>query len=440
MILRPYQARSVPALRAAYAAGHRAVLYVLPTGGGKTRVAVAIVELAITRAPVLFLAHRKELIDQFVRTLAEAGILDVRIIRAGDSGPADARVTAASVPTLTSFTDLPEAGLVIVDEAHHAKATTWSGILGRYPQARILGLSATPQRGDGRSLGDVFQAIVVGATVRELTELGYLVRCRTWSPAEQLDAGKLAISPLEAYQRFGEGRRAVVFCASVKHAADTAAELHAAGVPAGVIHGKLSEPQRDAALAALRAGEIRVVANVDVLTEGTDIPELAVCILARRFRHAGGMLQAGGRVLRPAAEKPYASLVDLCGSVLEHGTLDADREYTLDGRGIRSVDRLALRQCTTCGSVFGAGPTACTFCGTVLPVRPRPEPRVVGAKLGEVGYVAPRPIVVTCTARKSSLCPRCARAIQPGERIAFTKIGAGRQPARHVDCAQRRAA
>ncbi len=424
MCLRPYQVRSLPALRAQYAAGHRAVLYVLPTGGGKTAVAAAIMALAVSSGKrVLFLAHRRELIAQAVVTLGRHGITGIRTIRAAvDTGPADARVTVASVQTVVGeqwVTELPDADFIIVDEAHHVRARTWQGLLGRYPAAKVLGLTATPQRGDGRPLGDVFQALVVGATVKELTELEHLVPCRAWSPPEILEPGELALTVLDAYRTRGGGTgsvpadlaaqladpertqdargvlrdwyeengwgRAVVFCSDVKHAEAVRDELHTGAVPAEVVHGKLRDRVRADILERFVAGELRAVCNVACLTEGWDDPGVSVAILARRFGHAGEFLQAVGRVLRPAGgSKTHATLVDLCGSVLKHGTPDAERKYTLDGVGIERSDRQAIRQCAACGAVFPAGPNACPLCGTALPKVERKEPRSVGAGLVDV--------------------------------------------------------
>lgn len=393
--LRPYQVRTVAAARAQFRSGRRAVLVVSPTGSGKTVIAAAVVEAAIERGTrVLFGAHRVELLDQTVRKLASAGIVDVRIIRADrDDGRADAPVIVASVPTLAGkrWRDrLPEAGLVILDEAHHSVSDSWLGIATRYRSSRLLGFTATPIRGDNAGLGEAFDALVVGATVRELTELGHLVPLRTWAPAQVLDSGRLALTPLEAYRRHADGRRAIVFATRVQDAERHAAELNAGGVSAAAVHAQLSDEMRASVLARFVAGELRAVTNVDLWTEGTDIPAADACILACSPGHVGRLIQMAGRVLRPSPEtgKKDAVLVDLCGSVLVHGTPEMDREYTLDGRGISRVDRLAIRQCPTCGGVFEAGPAVCTVCGAAMPAAARKALRSTGEGVEELGDLA----------------------------------------------------
>ncbi len=383
--LRPYQERAISDLRTSYSRGKRAPCLVLPTGGGKTVIASAIIRGAVQRGRrVLFLAHRAELIAQSVSKLEASGVTDLRIIQAAaDLGSRVAPVAVASIPTLTKWGDrMPVADLVVFDECHHTVASTWARIAERYRAAHLLGMTATPQRADGKPLGDVFDDLVIGSTVRELTELGHLVPCRMWAPpAGSLDARELALSPVAAYQQHGNGDRAVVFCMTVEHAEQVAAEFTAAGVATGVVHGSLASGTRADTLARLRNGDIRVVVNVHVLTEGWDEPSVAVCILTRKPQHVGTFLQMVGRVLRPAPGKRHCVLLDLAGSSLDHGPPEMERVYTLDGKGISKVDREAIRQCVGCGAVFAAGPVTCPMCGFTLPRMAVKPPRVTGVGL-----------------------------------------------------------
>ena len=243
--LRSYQQRSVHLAREAYAGGARSVVLVLPCGAGKTVVAAAIIVLVLARGgAALFLVDRIELLTQAVAKLAAAGVTDVRVICAGvDDGNPGARVTVAMIPTLrgTKWLDrLPHASFVVVDECHGVLAKTHHAIVQRYPGAKILGLTATPARGDGQGLDNAFDMLVVGATVRELQALGHLVPLLTMRPkgcSEPLASGRLAMSPLEAYRQHANGRRAIVFATRVVDAERYAAEMTAGGVPAGCVHG-----------------------------------------------------------------------------------------------------------------------------------------------------------------------------------------------------------
>jgi len=384
--LRPYQERAISDLRAQYQAGRRSPCLVLPTGGGKTVIAAAIVRGAVERGNrVLFLAHRSELLDQTVSKLESAGISDVRLVRAAVTrGSESAPVTVASIPTLARREDLPKADLVVFDECHHVVARTWARLADRYRAARLLGMTATPQRSDGKPLGDIFDSIVVGATVAELTEFGHLVPCRVWAPSGVTNAGEIAITPAEAYSAHANGKRAVIFCVTVEHAERVAAEMP---VPCGVVHGDMPASERARVLSRLKSGELLAVANVHVLTEGWDMPEVEVCIMTRKPDHSGTYLQCIGRVLRPAPGKTEAILLDLGGSVWSHGCPDSTREYSLDGEGISKADeeREPIRQCPTCGSVFlSPSDGMCPQCGVQLPAMKRKLPQASGEGISEV--------------------------------------------------------
>lgn len=388
MSLRPYQERAIAGLRASYARGRRSPCLVLPTGAGKTVVAASIIRSATERGRrVLFLAHREELIAQSVEKLESAGVTDVRVIQASRQlGRPSSPVCVASIPTLIKWLDrLPPADLVVFDECHHTVAETWQTLAQAYPAAHVLGLTATPQRGDGKPLGDVFDDIVIGATVRELTDLGHLVPCRVWAPARAMEARQLAVSPLAAYQQHGAGQRAVVFTGTKDHADQIAAEFVDGGVSAEVVHGQLSKGERKRRLDALASGALSVVVNVHVLTEGWDCPAVAVCILARKPVHVGTYLQMVGRVLRPAPGKQGATLLDLCGASLEHGPPELERAYTLDGEGISKGEREAIRQCPHCGGVFLAtGQAECPQCNVALPRKLTAKLEAVNVGLVEV--------------------------------------------------------
>jgi DNA repair protein RadD len=436
--LRAYQERAIQELRAKYTVGKRAVCLVLPTGAGKTVVASEVIRSSIAKQKrVLFLVHRQELLSQSVSKLESAGVTDLRIIQAGaDLGNPRAMVAVASIPTLTRWTARqPEADLVIVDECHHVVAKTWKRLADHYSSSLLLGLTATPQRADGKPIGDVFDSIVVGATVAELTSLGHLVPCRVFAPLDTLEAKHLALSPLDAYRKHADGTLAVIFCVTVEHATRVAEEMTGAGVPTAVVHGEMTKQTRSKTLADLDAGRIRCVASIGVLTEGWDSPAVATCILARKPQHAGLYLQMVGRVLRPHPSKRHATLIDLCGSVHDHGPPDLHREFTLDGKGISKPDRDAIRQCASCGAVFKAGPAQCPVCAVDLPRRTIQLPTALGMELVDLGSLPklpPRSVTLSIAAKFAGTCKQCHGHIAAGQQIYWNPADKG---ARHARCA-----
>lgn len=274
----------------------------------------------------------------------------------------DSEATVASIGTLLARGDRPPADLVILDEAHHAAAETFRQILEAYPSARIIGLTATPQRGDGRGLG-CFDALHVVTTPRELEREGFLVPIEVIRPARQLKPGQIAQHPLDAYRAHADGRPCLVFASSVAHAETLAAEFSAADVPAVAIDGQTASTDRARAIDRFRRGAIDCLVNVAILTEGTDLPRASCTILARGCGTVGLYLQIAGRIARPAPGKRDAILIDLRGVSHVHGHPYQDREYSLDGRGIgRPAERADQSYCRVCGAPIEAG-EECGDCG-----------------------------------------------------------------------------
>jgi DNA repair protein RadD len=308
--LRPYQVEVIDKYGRTVAAGQKRIILVAPTGSGKTVIASAIIAQAVTQhRSVLVLAHRREIITQTSRKLHDHGIRH-GIIQAGFEKllrPMEA-VQVASIQTLharavrSDSMKLPPAHLLIIDEAHHCPATTYTKIINAYPDAVLLGLTATPCRGDGRGLGGIFEIIIECPQVADLITQSHLVKTRVYAPvnpnlkgitvrngdyaenelAARMDRDKLVGDIVTHWHRYGERRRTVAFGCSVGHSVHITEEFIKAGVKAEHIDGTTPKDQRDATLVRLASGEIELVSNCMVLTEGWDMPEVGCCILARR--------------------------------------------------------------------------------------------------------------------------------------------------------------
>lgn len=357
MELRPYQQDAIERVRQAMCAGRRRVLLVMPTGSGKTVTCGDVVRRTVAAGRrALWLAHRSELVDQAADALTRLG-LTVGAACATASTPPNpyAPVQVASVQTLLARGARPPADMIVADEAHHfgEAAEEWSALLAAYPDALIVGPTATPERGDGSGLEDSFDAIVVGATVRELTELGHLVPCEVLRPDKPLGPGELARNPVDAYLEHARGRRAIVFARSVLLAEQYASEFAMHGVTARALSAETPWVERRLYIDAFRRGAVQVLVNVFVLTEGFDAPESDCCILARGAGSSGMYLQMIGRVLRPAPGKRDALVLDLRGVSHDHGLPSDEREYSLEGCGIRLRDPNSY--CPVCGGLKPPG-------------------------------------------------------------------------------------
>lgn len=387
MILRPHQTRTVDAVRGAFARVRR-VLVVAPTGFGKTAVAAVLIARALERGRrVLFLVHLREVVLDTARRLTDAGVA-CGVLMAGVE-PADAPVQVACIGTVSAREAHPDADLVIWDEAHHAAADSYRDIAAQYPGAWHLGLTATPQRTDGLGLRDAFDEIVIGATVRELVEGGYLAPVDVIAPAKRLSG--LAGDPVEAWARVAAGRPTVAFCRTVAESASLAESFIARGVRAAHVDGATPKRQRDSALALFAAGRLDVLTNVFVLTEGWDAPRAEVCLMARGCGSDAMFIQTVGRVRRVAHPGQRALLLDLAGVVHEHGHPDEDRTYSLDGIARRAKsEREWLAQCRACGCVVEGSRRGaqCPQCGAAWP--PPPRAKIQHAALSASARIVPR--------------------------------------------------
>ena len=381
--LRGYQTDAINAVRREMARGHRRTVLVLPTGAGKTRTAAAVAAQALAKGNrVLWLAHRTELVEQACQTLEGFGLPVGCVSASSARDPLPyAPVQVASIQTLVARdTYRPESQLLVWDECHHCSEACecWSSLLSSYPGVPLLGLTAHPERGDGIGLGPFFDGIVVGATVRQLTEAGYLVPYEILRPDRQLDSGQIAQDPVEAYGEHCEGRQAILFARTVDEAQLYRDSLESAGVRAECVTATTPAADRLAVVALFRRGVVRVLTNVYIFTEGTDLPTAEVCILARGASSAGIAIQMIGRVLRPSPGKKGALILDLRG--ITHnpriGLPDDERIYSLEGRGIRLATE---RRCPVCQAPIEDYP--CPSCGYMPTSSEAAQTEVVGVPL-----------------------------------------------------------
>jgi superfamily II DNA or RNA helicase len=331
MKLRTYQTKAVGATERHWDAGVRSVLLVAPAGAGKTMIGA---ELARHDERVLWVAHRRELVLQARDRLVQLfGGDQVGVIMPGVEERPRARIQLGTVQTLAFREKLPRAGLLVLDEAHHYVAEEWQTLVTRCEKLRTAGLTATPQRGDGTPLGDIFDKLVPVASYSALIKEGHLVPAAILQPPEDL-GNDLALDPFEAWTKYSGGALSFVCCARVSIALALAQKFRDHGVIASTITAETPTRERDEMLAKFRGGKVRVLTYVDTLTEGVDVPEAACIILAKQFGTVGAYIQTAGRGGRPAPGKTHMMLVDLTGASLRHGSPTMDRIYSLEGRPI----------------------------------------------------------------------------------------------------------
>jgi DNA repair protein RadD len=391
--LRDYQETLLTQASAAFRDGARAPLVVSPTGSGKTVVLAHATRLAAMRGwSVGILTHREEILEQTSNKLRDVG-LEHACIASGRPFDPRAPVQVCSVQTLARRLDrAPDLRLIVVDEAHHAVAGQWARILQRYPDAHRIGFTATPERLDGRGMGDVFDRLVLGPSVQWMIDHGHLVDPTVYAPPgpnltgartamgdwdrRDLEKAMLAThlvgDAVAHYARICPGQPAAAFCVSVAHARALAEAFQAAGFRAVALSGDTPRDERRAALAGLATGETQVVCSVDIISEGTDVPALTAAIMCRPTQSRALYIQSAGRVLRPAPGKTAAYIIDHAGNTQRHGAIWAERQWSLDAprRKRSDVSPSAVRTCPECYRAHNPAP-ACPGCGHVYPANAR---------------------------------------------------------------------
>lgn len=359
MQLRDYQHE---AKRAVYESmrSNRSVLLVLPTGGGKTVLFADIVRDAAKHGRRAIVAvHRRELIEQAARKLSDVGIV-AEIVQGARKYSRTAQCYVASVQTIARRDDFPLCDLVIVDEAHHSIAPTYRALLDHQHTARVLGVTATPIRTNGAGLSDVFSDMIVGADIGTLIERGYLVGTRVYAaplreslallPTTGGDYNGAALGRfmersvlkgdiVEAYERHASGRKVVLFASNVELSIRYAAEYNARGIRAAHVDGETPEQERAEIFAAFARGDIRVLCNVGIATEGVDIPDCDCVQLLRPTKSLALYLQMIGRGLRAANGKTDCIVLDHADCTLTHGFAEDAREWSLRGKRAKRKDK-----------------------------------------------------------------------------------------------------
>lgn len=385
--LRQYQASVYDEVRGLVLKGARSILVQVPTGGGKTVIGAKMLDSAASKGyRAWFCVHRRELVKQSVMTFANAAGREVGVVAAGFQGNRLLPIQIASIGTLRQRRRLlADPQLIVWDEAHHTAATTWDEIHAAYPNAVHIGLTATPERLDGRGLGRWFKDIVLGPSTAWLIENGYLAPYKLFAPSTpDLDgvhtiAGDFNKKELAAamgrssvmgdvvthYRKHAPGKRMVLFAWSIESSIEMASRFNQAGIPAIHVDGNTSNDERDGAMDRFKAGEIKVLSNVDLFGEGVDVPAIEAVALMRPTQSMALYLQQIGRGLRVLPGKDYAVILDHAGNCRRFGLPDDPREWTLEGRkkGKARDDAAPIRQCSQCYAVMSASCLSCVHCG-----------------------------------------------------------------------------
>lgn len=384
------------------------VLTFAPTGFGKTVLAAALIKLIHGAGKrVIFCVHRVDLIVQTAKTFERFGI-PFSYIAAGERFNPYHRVFIASIATLRHRLGKIPADYVMVDEAHLSAAAGWTAVALHYKAAgaRLIGYTGSPERLDGKPLGDVWDTMVSGPSVRWLIDNGHLSKYRAFSPAgldlsgvhirngdyvsseiDEIMAGKAVLAgAVRHWRRFAAGKRTIAFAPSVRRSEHLAAEFRANGIMAVALDGETPRAERRAAFIGFADRQIDIIVNCALFCEGFDLAAqvdrdvtIEAVIDYAPTQSLARVLQKWGRGLRRKPEP--AVLLDLVGGFSRHGFPDDEREWSLEGRKKTAGGSDAM----TCDRCFATHPPArtCPECGYVYPVKAR-DSLGMGRMLGEV--------------------------------------------------------
>lgn len=383
MPLRDYQEDLVNRVKKSYLQGHTAPCIVLPCGGGKSCIVAEIAKRTTYKGNnVLFLIHRKELKEQIEDTFSRWGVdmsrCDIMMVQT-----ACRRTNKISSPSL-----------IITDENHHCLASSYKKIYSSFPQSKRLGVTATPVRLNGDGLGDVNDELIIGVTAKWLIKNRFLSPYTYYAPSvadlthlkvsrgeyvtadiEKLLAKNTVFGDvIEHYKKLAYGKQAICYCASVKHSESMAEAFRDAGISAEHIDATSSPGERARIIEDFRNGKIKILCNVDLISEGFDVPDCECSILLRPTKSLTLFIQQSMRCMRYKDGKT-AIIIDHVGNYLTHGLPDDERSWTLakKDRKIRenkAETEVNAKMCPKCFAVFSPK-TVCPYCGYEIPKQVR---------------------------------------------------------------------
>lgn len=389
--LRSYQHELLDRGRSLIAQGHRRIIFQLSTGGGKMTVTAAMFAMAIQKGKrCLYFAHRKKLITQKAERLMQFQV-PCSILMAGYTYDPSALVTVASKDTVfarairTSRMELPDADVIVIDEAHLTSSEQYQLLMNRYSNRVLIGTTATPASSCGKGLGNFgYTAMACGVPTSYLVRHGFLVPVKAYharafaSSSGKGRKGQLYGDPVRNWLDHAGGQPTVLFAGKVKESKALVNRFMQAGIMAEHIDGETPEEEREEIISRLESGKTKVISNCSVLVEGVDIPCLACIQIVRPMGSYITYAQAVGRTMRPFPGKSHATIIDHAGAVDRHGFPDEDVQWDLDPQD--TVDRRNQKAkkegkrkqpmtCPRCGCLFPAA-AVCPECGHMMP-RPK---------------------------------------------------------------------
>ena len=396
---RQYQEIAIDKVRESLLTGHKRPVMVLPTGAGKSVIFGRIISKVVDNSKtILWLVHRRNLVIQMKGTLESFFNITPGIIMSGYDTDTANQVQLCTIQTYARRMKLSEtdnrfrikADIILIDEGHRAITKQYQDVINYYKDKTIIGCTATPVRGDGRGLGEVYDDIVEIAQVKELTDQGYLAPIRYFAPVDidltdvkvvngdyfikdlsgKMVKTKLVGDIIQNWLKLSEGRKTLIYCVDVKHSKAVCEEFNKNGIAAEHLDSKSTDEEREEVFNRMERGITQVICNVALYQEGLDVPNISCIVIARPTKSLGLYRQMIGRGLRPSPGKKDLFFLDHGNTFDENGPIDWEVEWSLEGKEkawkIKSgTKEKQAAKCRVCHEIF-EGRKDCPVCGTPL--------------------------------------------------------------------------
>ena len=372
--LRDYQEELVDGIKQSMIAGNHSIIVQSPPRSGKTVVMAHIAKSATDKNnKVLFFSHRKEINEQVYKTFENNEVnMDL--------------VTIGGVQSLVRKLDkLDEPTIILIDEAHHSKASSYKKIIDYFPNAYKLLFTGTPVRLDGSGFDDIADDLILGKSVKWLQEHGRIALFKYYAP-QLIDVSRLKKRAgeftkqsvddtmktviygdvIKHYEKLAKGKQAIVYTHSVEASENVSKAFNDAGYVSIAVSGKTPKEERETAMRAFRNGDLKIMVNCELFTEGIDLPNVDVCIMLRPTQSLSLYLQFAMRALNPREGKT-AIIIDHVGNVERFGLPNQDREWSLQGivkkKQTAKIGEPTVRVCEMCFATFWSKERICPECG-----------------------------------------------------------------------------
>ena len=374
MKLRDYQEELVGGIKQSMSAGNHSIIVQSPPRSGKTVVMAHIAKSATDKNnKVLFFSHRKEINEQVYKTFENNEVnMDL--------------VTIGGVQSLVRKLDkLDEPTIILIDEAHHSKASSYKKIIDYFPNAYKLLFTGTPVRLDGSGFDDIADDLILGKSVKWLQKHGRIAPFKYYAP-QLIDVSRLKKRAgeftkqsvddtmktviygdvIKHYEKLAKGKQAIVYTHSVEASENVSKAFNDAGYVSIAVSGKTPKEERETAMRAFRNGDLKIMVNCELFTEGIDLPNVDVCIMLRPTQSLSLYLQFAMRALNPREGKT-AIIIDHVGNVERFGLPNQDREWSLQGivkkKQTAKIGEPTVRVCEMCFATFWSKERICPECG-----------------------------------------------------------------------------